>query len=138
MHVLAVILQGLARIYVRHGRFDLADSADMERGEILALTRHPGLLAQNSTSDLSVLVWRGRVAEARATAAAVHADVAERGLGEANTTVQTWLTVLELGLRDYPQALLHARAVYDEDQLSYGVLILPDLVEAATRCGEFE
>ena len=135
---LALILQGLARIYVRHGRFDLADSADMERGEILALTRHPGLLAQNSTSDLSVLVWRGRVAEARATAAAVHADVAERGLGEANTTVQAWLTVLELGLRDYPQALLHARAVYDEDQLSYGVLILPDLVEAATRCGEFE
>lgn len=135
---LALILQGLARIYVRHGCFDLADSADTERGQILALTQHRGLLAQTSTSDLSVLVWRGRAEEARAAAAVVNADVAARGLGEVNTTVQTWLTVLELGLRNYSEALRHARAVYDEDQLSLGILILPDLVEAATRCEELE
>ena len=135
---LTLILQGLARIYVRHGRFDLADSVDLEREEILALTRHSGLIAQSSSTDLSVLAWRGRVEEARLNAAEVQADVASRGLGVGHTTVPMWLTILELGLRNYSQALVYARTVYNQDQLSYGILILPDLVEAAIRCHELE
>jgi DNA-binding CsgD family transcriptional regulator len=44
--------------------------------------------------------------------------------------------VLELGLRNYQAALNCTLVVYDDDAPLYGAVVLPDLVEAATRCDE--
>lgn len=47
-------------------------------------------------------------------------------------------TVLDLGLGRYASALARALAVYREDPPDLGTRILPDLIEAATRCGDRE
>jgi DNA-binding CsgD family transcriptional regulator len=50
--------------------------------------------------------------------------------------VQFCLAVLELGLGNYQAALLCALDVYEDDAPLFGTIVLPDLVEAAARCGE--
>jgi len=44
--------------------------------------------------------------------------------------------VLELGLGNYQAALQCALGVYEDDAPTLGAHVLPDLVEAAARCGE--
>jgi len=44
--------------------------------------------------------------------------------------------VLELGLGNYQAALQCALAVFQDDDPHFGIHVLPDLVEAAARCGE--
>jgi DNA-binding CsgD family transcriptional regulator len=67
-------------------------------------------------ADPFTLAWQGREAETR-SAAADHP-----------------LAILELGLGHYPAALDHALAAYRDG----AVLVIPDLIEAATRCGRAE
>ena len=47
-----------------------------------------------------------------------------------------YFTVLELGLGRYRRAYNHALAVFRADRLGFGTLVLPEIIEAATRCGE--
>ena len=82
------------------------------------------------------MIWQGRGEEARAAAAAITAEMTERGIGSGVSYVHTWLAVHEVGLGNYREALDHARHAYHEDSLATGCFALPEQVEAARRCGE--
>ena len=64
---------------------------------------------------------------------------ARRGRSGAHRGQGNWdqycLGVLELGLGNYQATLQCALGVYDDDAPFFGTLALPDLVEAAARCG---
>jgi DNA-binding CsgD family transcriptional regulator len=120
----------------RAGRFDQADAAHAEGREISAATGNPGISGKASPQGMLLLVWRDHGEEARAAGAEIMADMAERGVGAGVSYVHTWLAVLEVGLGNYREALDHAKQAYREDSLGTGCFALPELVEAACRCGE--
>jgi DNA-binding CsgD family transcriptional regulator len=120
----------------RAGRFEQADAAHAEGQAISAATGNPGIPGHASPPDLLLMVWRGRESQARAAAAAITAEMADRGIGSGVSYVHTWLAVLEVALGNYRDALVHAQHAYREDSLATGCFGLPELVEAAVRCGE--
>jgi DNA-binding CsgD family transcriptional regulator len=91
-----------------------------------------------ATSELLALAWRGSEAETRAAAAAWAHDRARVGLGIPAALAHYALTVLELGLGRYAPALTYALEVYRDDPPELGTEVLPDLIEAASRCGDGE
>ncbi|MEC3979596.1 ATP-binding protein [Amycolatopsis sp. H20-H5] len=60
------------------------------------------------------------------------------GSGQAALNVHWSGAVLYNGLGDYPAALAAARQATDQGGLGFAGLVLPELVEAAVRCGEHE
>ena len=86
------------------------------------------------SGDLVALAWQGREAAARSAAADFGRDRTPAGAAVANHA----LTILELGLGRYPAALGHALAVYRDGPPDLDVHVIPDLIEAATRCGRPE
>jgi DNA-binding CsgD family transcriptional regulator len=122
----------------RAGRFDQADAAHAEGRAISAATGNPGIPGRASPPDLLLLVWRGRGSEARAAAATITAEMSDRGIRSGISYVHTWLAVLEVGLGKYREALRHAQRACREDSLATGCFTLPELVEAAVRCGELD
>lgn len=84
---------------------------------------------------LLALGWRGRDAEARPAIADQLTSAADGGAGLGVATAQYAATVLDLGLGRYAAALTAALAVYRDDPPQLGTQVLPDLVEAAVRCG---
>jgi len=77
--------------------------------------------------DLLALAWRGREADVRSAAARSGPDPT----GAAHHA----LTILELGLGHYQAALGQALAVFRDGSPDLAVRVIPDLIEAATRCG---
>ncbi len=118
------------------GRFDAASTCFAEAFEISAATGNPGVLGTAGISELHQLAWRGRETDARRVAAAIGREVIDAGRGAQSIWVQYCLAVLELGLGNYQAALQCALAVYEDDGPHFGTHVLPDLVEAAARCGE--
>ncbi len=118
------------------GRFDAARSCYAEAFEISAATGNPGVLGTEGVSELHQLAWRGREADARRAAAAIGREVIDTGRGAQSIWVEYCLVVLELGLGNYQAALRSALSVYEDDGPHFGTHVLPDLVEAATRCGQ--
>ena len=82
-----------------------------------------------------VLAWQGQVSETRAQAAAVARAATEDGLGWKLVYVEYALAVLELGLGHYEEALASAPHGYEENVI-LSTFALPDLIEAAVRCGQ--
>jgi DNA-binding CsgD family transcriptional regulator len=82
-----------------------------------------------------VLAWRGQSAETRALAAAAARVATERGHGWKLAWLEYAIAVLELGRGHYEQALAAAPQAYQENVL-LDAFALPDLVEAAVRCGQ--
>jgi DNA-binding CsgD family transcriptional regulator len=85
---------------------------------------------------LALAAWQGDLEGGRASGAAAIADAGRRGMRIGVSLAKSWLAVLELGAGDVAAALAHARPVFEEDLLGTGSLVLPELVEAAARCGE--
>jgi len=133
---LPMALRSMADVHLREGRFALADDAHAEARQIAAATGNPGLPGQASLPDLTVLAWRGHEAQARAIAAEALPSVLDRSLGAGATLVHARLAVLELGLGNYREACGHAQYAYRADLIAWGTYVLPELVEAAVRCGE--
>ncbi len=121
---------------VASGRFDAAAACSAEASEISAATGNPGVFGTAGVSEAFELVWRGREADARRVAAAVTREATSAGRGGQGNWVQYCLAVLELSLGNYQRALQCALEVYDDDAPFTGTHVLPDLVEAAARCGE--
>ena len=118
------------------GRFDASRACFAEAFEISAATGNPGVLGTAGVAELHQLAWRGRETEARRVAAAIAREVIDVGRSAQNIWVQYCLAVLELGLGNYQAALQCALGVYEDDGPHFGTHVLPDLVEAAARCGE--
>jgi DNA-binding CsgD family transcriptional regulator len=83
-----------------------------------------------------VLAWRGQSSETRAQAAAAARIATERGHGWKLAWLEYAIAVLELGWGHYEQALVAApQAAYEENVL-LDAFALPDVIEAAVRCGQ--
>ena len=118
------------------GRFDAARACCAERSEISAATRNPGIVGTAGTVELFELAWRGHETETRRVAVAVAREAIDAGHGAQSIFAKSCLAVLELGLGNYQAALQSALGVYEDDAPFLGTQVLPDLVEAAARCGE--
>ena len=121
---------------VAAGRFDAAAACFAEASEISAATGNPGIFGTAGVSEAFELAWRGRETDARRVVAAVAREATGAGRSGQGNWVQYCLAVLELGLGNYQAALQCALGVYDDDAPFFGTLALPDLVEAAARCGQ--
>ena len=118
------------------GRFDAARACFAEAFEISAATGNPGIVGTAGFAELFELAWRGRETDARRIAAAVTREATDAGRGTQIIFAQYSLAVLELGLGNYQAAVQCALSVFQDDHPFLGTHVLPDLVEAAVRCGE--
>jgi DNA-binding CsgD family transcriptional regulator len=82
-----------------------------------------------------VLAWRGQASETRATAAAAARVASERGHGWKLPWLEYATAVLELGQGNYEKVLAAAPRAYQENVL-LDAFTLPDVIEAAVRCGQ--
>ena len=127
-------LNQLGAYEVLVGRFDAAEACFEEADEISAATGYAGILGKTGVGPLILAAWRGEDARTRALAEVCSRDGTARGFGTFVGFAQSALGVLELGLGRYHEAMI---AVQDAglDQI-FVTRTLPDLVEAAVRCGE--
>jgi DNA-binding CsgD family transcriptional regulator len=115
------------------GRFAAAQTATAEARRLTAATGVADDL-RTGISELAVLAWRGRESAARTLAAARLRDATQAGYGFVIGFTATALTVLELGAGNYQAALRHAMTS-SWDGMPAEVELLPELIEAAVRCG---
>ena len=91
-----------------------------------------GFVARRLYAERVVLLFAVREPAGQLSALAGLPELAVGGLeGPADC-----LAVLELGLGNYQAALQCAVGVYDDDAPFMGTYVLPELVEAAARCGQ--
>jgi DNA-binding CsgD family transcriptional regulator len=115
------------------GRFAVADAASAQARELTAATGVADDL-RTGISELAVLAWRGREATARALATSRLREATAAGYGFVIGFTAIALTVLELGAGNYQAALRHAMNA-SQDGLPGETELLPELIEAAVRCG---
>ncbi|MGH3298694.1 MAG: LuxR C-terminal-related transcriptional regulator [Trebonia sp.] len=85
--------------------------------------------------EAMVLAWQGQVSDARTRVAAAVRAAIDRGVGWKLVYLEYALAVLELGHGHYEEALAAAPHGYDESVI-LSCFAMPDLIEAAARCGE--
>ena len=115
------------------GRFAAAETAAAEARRLMASTGVADDL-RTGISELTVLAWRGRESAARTLAAARLREATQAGYGFVIGFTATALTVLELGMGNYQAALRQAMNA-SWDGMPAEVELLPELIEAAVRCG---
>jgi len=118
------------------GRFDAAAACIAERSEIMTATGNPGIQGTAGVAELHQLAWRGHETDARRVGSAIAREATNAGHVSQSIWVQYCLAVLELGLGNYQAALQCVLGVFSDDAPFTGTHVLPDLVEAAARCGE--
>jgi DNA-binding CsgD family transcriptional regulator len=135
LYSLQVALQGLAIIETRAGRFDVARERYAELHDVTVATG--GYVDFYDLQDVDLLAWQGD--ERTRDKAALVVDIATgmRAAGNAHYGSLS-LSILELAQGQYEQALASAQSVTDRDFLGWGCLALPNVVEAAMRCGHRE
>ncbi len=115
------------------GRFDRAEACLAEAHDVMVAIGAPQLVRTTFT-EVVLLAYRGREAEARAAVARLGESSATRGEGSwVVSAARAELCVLDLSLGDYRQALAAAQEVFAADPPFIGIKALPDLVEAACR-----
>jgi DNA-binding CsgD family transcriptional regulator len=131
---LRVILAGLSTSELWAGRPAEAEARYFEAAEISALIGIPRPASTGVLLDLRA--WQGREQESRALAATTEQWGHERGAAVLAFFALIGLTVLELSLGRYVEALSWARRIYDDDPPGFGNRILPEIVEAGARGGD--
>ncbi|WP_020015487.1 helix-turn-helix transcriptional regulator [Promicromonospora sukumoe] len=114
------------------GDLDRATSAAAEEEAVADATGGPQIIYHR----VQLAAMRGRRDEAVALFEAVTATAGSEGQLVAN--VHWASAVLHNGLADYRTALAEARRAVDLDDLFIAGFSLPELVEAAVRCGEHD
>ena len=120
------------------GRFSEADAILAERREIAIAIDNPTVLGATAPVAFLLSAWRGDVEQTRAGAGELIHEARARGQAKVVDCALSALTVLELGEGAYETALAAAREVFEEDSPFLGSRLLPDLIEAASRCQESE
>jgi DNA-binding CsgD family transcriptional regulator len=124
---------------MRGGRHLFAGELDAAASlleEELANTRAMGL-ARTAYVSVALPAWRGLEMETRREIDATTSHAVELGEGQWLTLVEWASSVLYNGLGRYEEAMLAAeRAVESPLELGIASWALPELVEAAVRCGE--
>ena len=101
-----------------------------------SLTGSRGLLGSPAPAQVLRDAWQGNDEATRTGARRMMQDAHERGQGIGIDHAYAALVVLELGAGRYDAALRAARHLLDHDSVVLGTIALPDVVEAAARCGE--
>jgi DNA-binding CsgD family transcriptional regulator len=132
---LATLVAALATLsynQLTEGRFADAEATLAEGRELSLATGFRAFLALFAAAELFVLAWRGQEADARALAERLLDDFTPAGHGLGVTWVRVALSVLEIGLGHYEEAL---RIVADGGP-GQGTVSLVELVEAGVRSGD--
>ncbi|MEE2053229.1 AAA family ATPase [Nocardiopsis tropica] len=116
------------------GDLDRAMAAIAEEEAIADATGAPSITYHR----LHLAAMRGRREEAFALFGTATAAAATQGVGQLVANVHWAGAVLHNGLADYPAALAEARRAVAHGDLFIAGFSLPELVEAAVRCGERE
>jgi ketosteroid isomerase-like protein len=132
---LPIGLGRMPHVDVVRGRFAAAERGFAEARELAAATENAARLAAYTTAEVAALAWRGREAETRTAAAGLIPELTSRGRGVGIRMVHLSTSVLELALGNYREAFRAARKAWADDPLLH-LNGAPELIEAATRCGE--
>jgi DNA-binding CsgD family transcriptional regulator len=135
--VLPVALDTLGELEVYCGRFDRAEACVSEGREIAAATGKPQLFGSTVT-EMLLLAFRGRAPELREANGRLVRTSKEHGQGLAETVAQFLLCILNLGLGRYAEALQCGQDVFVADAPETGTMVVPYIVEAASRIGDTE
>ena len=123
----ALIFTGVCELFA--GALSQARARFTERGAIEAARG-----GSCEVGQVLVLAWRGQAQPARAQAAVAARLATEHGQGWKLVWLEYARAVLELGLGRCEEALAAAPHAYEENLL-LSAFALPDLIEAAVRCG---
>ena len=133
---LRVTLAGLCTSQVWTGQMDTAEQSYLEAADISELIGVPPPATTGVL--LEIRAWQGRDQESRAVAATTAKWGQERGAAILEIFALFGLTVLELGLGRYTEALSSGLRIYNDDPPGFGNRILPEIVEAGVRGGDRE
>jgi len=127
--MLPFALNYVAAHHIFAGEFTAAAALLEEADAITAATGNARI------ADFSLLLagWRGH--DTGQFKAGVQ-EAAARGEGLAMASAEFATAVLHNGLRHYTAALAAAQQAGEHDELGFGVWVLPELIEAAVRCGD--
>lgn len=131
---LRVILAGLCTSELWAGQLAEAEARYFEAAEISVLIGIPAPASTGVLLDLRA--WQGRESESRALAATTEQWGDERGAPVLGFFALIGLTVLELSLGRYAEALSWGLRIYNSDPPGFGNRVLPEIVEAGTRAGD--
>lgn len=115
---------------LRTGRFAAAAACLDEAEDLAAVIGQP---VPGPSWRVELMAWSGREAPARAAAEDLFGDHVDDGLGD---WARYCLAVLDISLGRYAEAVACARGAFDDDTVAAVSRALPDLVEAAARCGD--
>ena len=121
---------------VLQGRLGSAASHLAEIEDVVPLTGARGLVGSPPPALVLRDAWQGDEVATRKGARRMMQDAHERGQGLGIDHAYAALAVLELGAGRYDAALRAGRHLLEHDNVVLGTLTLPDVIEAATRCGE--
>jgi DNA-binding CsgD family transcriptional regulator len=130
---LRITLAGLTTGEVWAGRPAEAEPHYLEAAEISTSIGVP--VPATTGVLLELRAWQGREQEARALAEMTAQWGQQRGAAVLEVFALMGLTVLELGLGRYAEALGWGVRIYDDDPPGFGNRILPEIVEAGARGG---
>jgi len=128
-----ITLAGLSVSQAWAGQMTDAENSYSEAAEISALIGVPPPATTGVL--LEVRAWQGREDESRAVASSTADWGREKGAGILEVFALMGLTVLEIGLSRYPEALRWGLQIFHDDPPGFGNRILPEVVEAGVRGG---
>jgi DNA-binding CsgD family transcriptional regulator len=131
---LRITLAGLTTGEVWGGRPAEAEACYLEAADISASIGVPPPATTGVLLELRA--WQGREEESRALAEMTAQWGQQRGAAVLEVFALMGLTVLELGLGRYAEALGCGMRIYDDDPPGFGNRILPEIVEAGARGGD--
>ncbi len=120
------------------GHFREADTRWALMLEVLTMSSGPGLLGVNSRSSGLLLAYRGQLTEARETGLAQVRESTGRGQGGPADIGRYIVAVADLFGGDYAQAMSYAQTVIEDDPAYTTEAVLPELIQAAVRAGDYE
>ena len=131
--VLPYALNYRAVVDVLMGRFAVA-SALVEEADAIRRAASDRPLRQAS---LTLAAWQGNEGQAMALFDSTSQEALHRGVGITLTSVAYSTSVLNNGLGRYDKALRAARDAAEFDELQFFGWTLVELIEAASRCGDY-
>ncbi len=129
-----ITLAGLATSQAWAGQMNDAENSYGEAAEISTLIGVPPPATTGVL--LEVRAWQGRESESRAVASLTADWGRQKGASILEIFALMGLTVLELGLGRYPEALGWALQILRDDPPGFGNRVLPEVVEAGVRGGD--
>ncbi len=129
-----ITLAGLSTSQAWAGQMNDAENSYSEAAEISALIGVPPPATTGVL--LEVRAWQGRESESRAVASSTADWGRQKGASILEIFALMGLTVLELGLGRYPEALRWGLQIFHDDPPGFGNRVLPEVVEAGVRGGD--